>query len=137
MFKNKAAMCGLLMVSVLALSACQTSAVQDGALLGGALGAGMGAIVGNQSGHQGEGALIGAGLGALSGALVGDAVNNERQYNQQRYQNARPVQAAPLPPVQVQSAPPAAGNAYYSQEYQVVRGPNGESYEQKIWVDRY
>ena len=41
---------------------------EKGALAGGALGAGMGAIIGNQVGHQGSGALIG---GALGGGLIG------------------------------------------------------------------
>jgi len=37
-------------------------------MVGGAVGAGAGAVVGNQMGHPGEGALIGAGAGALTGA---------------------------------------------------------------------
>lgn len=126
----------LMATATLALTACQTTSVQNGALLGGALGAGLGAIAGHQSGHQGEGALIGAGVGALTGAIAGDAVNTERHLNQQRYHQAQPVQAAPLS-APVQNVPPAAGNSYYTNEYRVVQGVNGETYEQKIWVDRY
>ena len=53
------------------LVACETTPVQQGAVVGGALGAGAGAIIGNQShGRSGEGALIGAATGALAGALL-------------------------------------------------------------------
>lgn len=127
---------GLLAVCLLLpLTGCQTTPVQDGAVLGGALGAGLGAIAGHQSGHQGEGALIGAGVGALTGAIIGDAVRTERQVNQQRYYQSRPVQAAPVPaPVVYNSAPPAPGNPYRTSEYRVVQGANGEFYEQQVWV---
>jgi YMGG-like Gly-zipper len=55
---------------------------QRGAVVGGLLGAGAGAIIGNQSGHAGEGALIGAGAGALGGAAIGNARDTERRnYN--------------------------------------------------------
>ena len=55
---------------------------EKGALAGGALGAGAGAIIGNQVGHQGSGALIGGALGALGGGLVGD-----QMYGQELHQN--------------------------------------------------
>ena len=51
-------------------TAAQDKTVQ-GAALGTALGAGAGAIIGNQTHRAGEGAAIGAGLGAIGGALVG------------------------------------------------------------------
>jgi len=60
----------ILLLSVLLLAGCTTT--QKGAVVGGAAGAGLGAIIGHQSGHTGEGALIGAGLGAVTGALVGE-----------------------------------------------------------------
>jgi hypothetical protein len=44
------------------------------------LGAGAGAIIGNQLGHTGTGALLGGALGAISGGLMGNAVDDvERQ----------------------------------------------------------
>jgi uncharacterized protein YcfJ len=52
---------------------------EKGALAGGALGAGAGAIIGNQVGHQGKGALIGGALGALGGGLVGDQMEGQDQ----------------------------------------------------------
>ena len=99
---------------------CETTPVQEGALIGGALGAGAGAIIGHQSGHQGEGALIGAGAGALTGALVGDQVeqNRRRSPAQQRGQAFGTVQ-----PVQT---------GHY--ENRVVRTPSGETYEERVWV---
>ena len=57
---------------------CNTTPTQEGAIAGGAVGAGAGAIIGNQSGKAGEGALIGAGVGALGGALIGDQVDEKK-----------------------------------------------------------
>ena len=71
------------------LAGCETmgtaaqSKTTQGAVLGGLLGAGTGAIVGNQSDHPGAGTAIGAGLGALAGGLVGHALE-ENQAAQQR-----------------------------------------------------
>lgn len=50
---------------------------EAGALGGGALGAGLGAIVGNQVGNTGAGIAIGGAFGALSGALVGNELDNQ------------------------------------------------------------
>lgn len=104
---------------------CNTTPAQDGAILGGALGAGLGAVVGHQSGHQGEGALIGAGVGALTGALIGDDVGRKRQ--QRHYHGPAPVAVSPPP------ARPAQGRY----ETRLVYGPNGERYEQRVWVPYY
>lgn len=52
---------------------------QRGAVTGALLGAGAGAIIGNQSGHAGEGALIGAAAGGLGGAAIGNARDTERR----------------------------------------------------------
>ena len=57
---------------------------EKGVLAGGALGAGTGAIIGNQIGHQGAGAAIGGAFGALSGGLIGD-----QMYGQEMRQNAQ------------------------------------------------
>ena len=63
-----------------ALSGCESlgtaaqSKRNQGAVLGGLLGAGTGAVIGNQTGHAGAGTAIGAGLGALGGALMGNAL---------------------------------------------------------------
>jgi surface antigen len=112
---------------VIGLSACQTTPVQDGAIVGGALGSAAGAIIGHQSGRQGEGALIGAGVGALTGALIGDDIGRRQRY----YAPAPVGYSAPprayAPPV---SAQPTRG--YY--ETRVVRGSSGETYEERVFV---
>jgi hypothetical protein len=76
---------------------------EKGAIAGGAIGAGTGAIIGNQVGHTGTGALIGAGIGVVSGAVIGDAIQGAEQKAAQR-----PVTspAAAPPPASVAVAPP-------------------------------
>ena len=64
-------------------TAAQSKTVQGG-LLGSALGAGAGAIIGNQTGKAGEGAAIGAGLGALGGGLLGNALEEQQRQLQQQ-----------------------------------------------------
>jgi len=57
------------------LMGCATATpTQKGAVAGSAVGAGLGAIIGHQSGDTGKGALIGAAAGGLGGALLGDAM---------------------------------------------------------------
>ena len=80
--------CGL---SVVALAGCESmgtaaqSKTTQGAVLGGLLGAGTGAIVGNQSHHHaGAGTAIGGALGALSGAMVGHALEEQNQAAQRQ-----------------------------------------------------
>jgi len=68
------------------------TATEQGAGIGAASGAGLGAIIGHQSGETGEGAAIGAAAGALVGGLIGHQVDKEEQqraldnaYRQGRY----------------------------------------------------
>jgi Glycine zipper len=111
---------GALVTVCVTLSGCATTPVQQGAWTGGALGAGLGAIIGNQSGDAGEGALIGAGVGALTGALIAD----DNQYREPRYRApSHRVYRAPAP------RPP---RGHY--ETRVMRGPFGEHYEERVWV---
>ncbi|MEC7223013.1 MAG: glycine zipper domain-containing protein [Verrucomicrobiota bacterium] len=70
------------------LSSCGPNA-QSSAVLGGLIGAGTGAIIGNQSGDAAKGALLGGALGAGTGALLGDKKDKKNATEQQRYQNAR------------------------------------------------
>jgi uncharacterized protein YcfJ len=73
------------LISIISLTAlvggcaAPITAREKGALAGGALGAGAGAIIGNQVGHQGKGALIGGALGALGGGLIGDQMEGQNQ----------------------------------------------------------
>lgn len=80
----------VLALAVIALAGCESmgSAMQSkrnqGAVLGGLLGAGTGAIIGNQTGNAGAGTAIGAGLGALGGGLMGNALEERDQAYQQQ-----------------------------------------------------
>jgi len=55
---------------IASLLGCTTT--QKGAGVGVAAGAGLGAIIGHQSGKTAEGAAIGAAAGGLGGALIGE-----------------------------------------------------------------
>lgn len=110
------ALCAL---SAVVLAGCETTPVQQGAVIGGALGAGAGAIIGNQSHHAGTGALIGGAAGALTGALVGD------QIDEARTKGAMP-RPAPAP------APTVIQRGHY--ENRIVRTHSGETYEERVWV---
>jgi outer membrane protein OmpA-like peptidoglycan-associated protein len=62
------------------LIGCQSmSRTQKGALGGAAVGAGMGALIGNQSGNAGRGALIGGATGAVSGGLIGNYMDRQAE----------------------------------------------------------
>jgi len=118
MRRNTASMIVLSVVLTAAFLGCETTPVQQGALMGGALGAGAGAIIGNQvHGQGGSGALIGAAAGALTGAIVGDQVERSRH-------QAAVAHAAPPP------APTVTGHY----ENRIVRTPSGETYEERVWV---
>lgn len=60
----------LLMLLLVTVSGCTTT--EKGAVVGGLGGAGLGAIIGNQSGHLAGGAAIGGVAGAVAGALIGN-----------------------------------------------------------------
>lgn len=80
---------GLAVLAIIA-SGCESmgtaaqSKTTQGAVLGGLVGAGTGALIGNQSDHAGAGTAIGAGLGALSGAMIGHAMEENQQKTQQQ-----------------------------------------------------
>lgn len=109
------------------LSACTTT--QKGAALGGALGAGAGAIIGNQSGKEGEGALIGAAGGALAGALIGDQVGQHKAKSGTQQVQAQP-KAAPAP----SSGTPVLQKSAGHYETRTVTSQSGETYQERVWV---
>lgn len=72
-----------LTASAFLFSSCAQSsdgqlAQAQGTGIGALLGAGAGAIIGNQSGRAGEGALIGAALGGLGGFAYGSHIANKK-----------------------------------------------------------
>jgi hypothetical protein len=64
---------------------CESQA-GNGALIGGAAGAGIGAIIGNNSrGRTAEGALIGGAVGAVAGGVIGNEQDKANRRDQDRY----------------------------------------------------
>lgn len=66
----------LLLCVVAVLAGCTTT--QKGTALGAAGGAGLGAIIGHQSGNRDKGALIGGAVGALGGYAVGSQMDEKK-----------------------------------------------------------
>jgi uncharacterized protein YcfJ len=88
---KRAAVVSLLSIAVLSagVGGCESKA-GTGALIGGAAGAGLGAIIGNQShGRGGGGALIGGAVGAGVGALVGNEMDKK---DREEARASRPVE---------------------------------------------
>lgn len=77
----------------LGLASCTTEPAphtKTGAVGGGLLGAGLGAIVGHQSGRALEGAAIGGAAGAAGGALLGSAADDRERQRQRQYHHQAP-----------------------------------------------
>lgn len=55
------------------------SSTKKGATIGGVLGAGAGAVIGNQSGHSTTGGIAGAAIGAAAGAIIGDYMEKQKK----------------------------------------------------------
>jgi phage tail tape-measure protein len=87
----------ILFCAMIALGGCETmqSNTAKGAAVGGLLGAGTGAIIGEQTGKAGAGTAIGAGLGALAGGVMGKALDNsEKNAARQNYPSTVPQQTS-------------------------------------------
>ncbi len=80
-------------IFLLGCEAERLGARETGALTGGALGAGLGAIVGNQFGSPGAGIAIGAGFGALTGGLIGNEVQGQEAVLSERDERLRAQEA--------------------------------------------
>ena len=86
--------CALVLAGCESMGTAAQSKTNQGAVLGGLLGAGTGAIIGNQTHHAGAGTAIGAGLGALGGAMMGHALEeNQTAAQRQQYPPATSVPA--------------------------------------------
>lgn len=86
-----------LLAMSLMIVGCETKA-QSGALIGGGAGAGLGAIIGHQSGHAGAGALIGGAVGAGGGYIVGNEMDKKDERERRAYDRSthdRRYQEAP------------------------------------------
>lgn len=66
-----------ILIMTLALLSAGCTTTQKGATIGTVAGAGVGAIIGHQSGNRDKGALIGGATGALGGALVGNTMKKK------------------------------------------------------------
>jgi len=80
----------LLIVTTLGIAFFSTScgpSAKRGAVLGGIIGAGAGAIIGNQSDRPLEGAAIGGAVGAGAGGLLGGAKDDDRSAQERRDHN--------------------------------------------------
>lgn len=78
--------------AVLGLTACQYTEgreTQTGAVVGGLAGAGLGAVIGHQTGDAGAGALIGGATGALLGGGIGYAIENQRKQFERELENVQ------------------------------------------------
>jgi gas vesicle protein len=81
--KNKRLLIGIVTLVSVALVALGCQTMGESAALGGALGAGAGAIIGNQSGNPITGALIGGAVGALAGLIIHDIKVHQTRTAQQ------------------------------------------------------
>ena len=121
---------GVAIVVGLAFTGCATS---DGtgpssgaktAGIGTLAGAGLGAIIGHQSGHTAEGALIGAGTGAVGGYIIG----NEKDKAQTQSQiNAVQAQANTVV-INVNNSNGSITPVTLTRQGNLYVGPKGEQY---------
>lgn len=82
----------LALVMVLAVSMAGCATVEQSTIAGVLLGAGLGGVIGHQSGNAVEGAIIGAIVGGVAGYLVGNA-RTERVANAQETNQANGYRA--------------------------------------------
>jgi len=80
----------ILLASASLMSSCSNSPnARTGTVIGALGGAGVGGIIGSQSGRGLEGAAIGAGLGALGGNLIGGSQDDYRRDDRYYHGNRR------------------------------------------------
>lgn len=74
---NRRAVCIVAAAALIAPACSSTS--KKGAAIGGVVGAGAGAVIGNQSDNTGTGAVAGAAIGAAAGAIIGDYMHRQKK----------------------------------------------------------
>lgn len=78
----------IILTSATLISCSNSPRARTGTVIGALGGAGVGGIIGSQSGRGLEGAVIGGGLGALGGNLIGGAQDRNR-YDDRYYNGNR------------------------------------------------
>jgi len=110
-------------LALLAATGCESNA-QSGAALGGLGGAGLGAIIGHQSGHAAEGALLGGAVGAGGGYILG----NERDKKETRVQTAALREEMSYVTVNVTNSNGSVSQVRLRKQGVGYVGPRGEYY---------
>jgi outer membrane lipoprotein SlyB len=118
------------LIGALLIAGCESSAGK-GAAIGSLGGAGLGAIVGHQSGRTTEGALIGGAVGAGAGYVVGaeqDKKKAQAQQSQIQAQNQAAIQDANTFYVNITNSNGSVTPVKIVKQGTVYIGPKGEQY---------
>ena len=130
---------GAVLVVGLAFAGCATSQESGGGPssaaktggLGALAGAGLGAIVGHQSGHTAEGAVIGAAAGGAGGYILGNEKDKTQMQNQvnaaQAQANQAQVQANTVV-INVHNSNGSITPVTITRQGNIYVGPKGEQY---------
>ena len=130
---------GVAIIVGLAVTGCATSNDSGGgpssgaktAGLGTLAGAGLGAIIGHQSGHTAEGAVIGGALGAGGGYIVGnekDKAEMQGQVNAAQAQANAAQAAANTVVINVKNSNGSITPVTLTRQGNIYVGPKGEQY---------
>lgn len=113
----------VLMAGVLIFTGCESEAGK-GATLGSLAGAGIGAIVGHQSGRTAEGALIGGAVGGGAGYMIG----SERDKKKTKAEMESIRQDMSTVTVNITNSNGSVSQVMLAKEGIGYRGPRGEFY---------
>jgi outer membrane lipoprotein SlyB len=126
---------GVVLIGLTVIVAGCDSSAGTGAGIGGLGGAGLGAIIGHQTGHTTEGALIGGALGAGTGYIIGNEADKKKEQTQQtqiQAQNQAAIQAvsqeANTQIVNVHNSNGSVTPIRIVRQGTVYIGPRGEQY---------
>ncbi len=113
----------LVLIGALLIAGCESSAGK-GAAIGSLGGAGLGAIVGHQSGRTTEGALIGGAVGAGAGYVIGA----EQDKKEAQAQNQAAIENANTFYVNITNSNGSVTPVRIVKQGTVYVGPRGEQY---------
>jgi hypothetical protein len=117
----------LVSIGALLIAGCESSAGK-GVAIGSLGGAGLGAIVGHQSGRTTEGALIGGAVGAGAGYMVGAEQDRKAQQSQIQAQNQAAIENANTFYVNITNSNGSVTPVRIVKQGTVYVGPRGEQY---------